>query len=54
MNISVEDYKKYFEGYQITDCAVRRKDIFYLVLKQMYDTDKNAPSEFKLTKRVVP
>lgn len=54
MHINIDEYKQHFEGYQITDCVVRKKDIFYLVLKEMYDTEKDAPSEFKLIKRVVP
>ena len=54
MHISAKEYKKFFEGYQIIDCVVRNKDMFYFVLKEMYDTDKDAPPETKLIKRIVP
>jgi hypothetical protein len=54
MHITINDYKKYFVGFQIIDCVVRRHNIFYFVVKEMYDTRKSPPSEFALTKKVIP
>jgi hypothetical protein len=54
MQISPEEYKKCFDGYQIIDCVVRKKDNCYFLAKKMYDVDKKAPPEFDLTKRVIP
>lgn len=52
--VTAEEYIKYFQGFNISDCVVRKKDIFYLVVKQAYNTAKDAPSEFSRVKRVLP
>jgi hypothetical protein len=53
MYIEQEDYEKHFEGFQITDCVVRKKDTFYFALTEMYDTSEDAPSMYARKKRIV-
>lgn len=53
MHITQDLYECCFSGYQITDCVVRRRDKFYFVLTQMYDTSKDAPSDYARRKRII-
>jgi hypothetical protein len=53
MLINDDEYKQNFQGFQIIDCVVRKKDVFYIVAKQTYDTEKSPPSEFKLKKAII-
>lgn len=50
--IDNESYAKYFQGFHITDCVVRDKNIFYFVLRQFYKGNESRP-ENSLKKRMV-
>lgn len=55
MNIlGIDQYKEHFQGFGLTDCVVRTKDIFYFILFQDWDDDKPRPFDEELESRLVP
>lgn len=59
MKISTSVFSKKLLGYRITDCAVRRKDFFYLVAREDniqwtdWADEGSCPREEALQKRII-
>ncbi|NHZ43915.1 WD40/YVTN/BNR-like repeat-containing protein [Massilia aquatica] len=54
MQITESQYAEYFEGYTISDCAVRSNDIFCFILRNIAEAEDAGPTaEAYVTKRLV-
>ena len=54
MQISKQDYDKWFAGYMISDCAVRSKDILCFITRDIDESENAGPTaEGNVTKRLI-
>ncbi len=53
MLITTAAFQRCLSGFTITDCVVRRRDVFYFVAVSTYDTDDVPPPDADRTTRVV-
>jgi hypothetical protein len=53
MKLSKSDYEKYLNGFFITDCVIRKKDMFYFVAEQEFEGDESTQNKAKRKTRVV-
>lgn len=51
--LSLEDYKKRFQGFAVRDCAVAQRGMYFFVLLQDWHSDKPRPFEEELNTRLV-
>lgn len=53
MKLDSKNYDRFFKGFSIVDCVVRRKDFCYFILEQEYDEETKTPPKSKLQTRVI-
>ncbi len=46
-------YEKYFKGFFLIDCVVRKKDLMYFLLEQEYDEETDTPPKSKVLTRLI-
>ena len=53
MKLDKKSHEKYFSGFFLTDCVVRKKDILYFVAEQEFDETSKTQEKRKLRTRVI-
>lgn len=54
MKISKSEYRKFFDGYTISDCIVRKKDVYCFIVRNTAESENSGPTaEANVTKKLV-
>lgn len=53
MKLDAHSYEQCFKGFFLIDCVVRKKDILYFVVEQIYNEETDDPPKRKMRTRVI-